>query len=133
MRIVERKILIKINGRIADEITDQYGIKTNEELERLYSQPSLRWAGHVLRAQDDRLVKRILKENPAGQIHVGRPRHRWRNNTMKDLMSWEYKSIKMWGTVVNLGKSYMQQNFTTDCKTTEKERKHNIAKQAPTN
>jgi hypothetical protein len=57
----------------------------NEELQHLYSSPSIiriinsrrmRWRGHVTRMVEKRNAYRILVGNPEGKRPLGRPRRR---------------------------------------------------------
>jgi hypothetical protein len=66
----------------------------NEELHNLYSSPSIiriikskrmRWAGHVARMGEKRIVYRLLVGKPEGRIPLGRPRRRWIDNIKMDL------------------------------------------------
>jgi hypothetical protein len=61
----------------------------NEELNDLYSLPNIvrvvksrrmRWAGHVERMGEGRVVQRLLVGKPEGRRPLGRPRRRWENN-----------------------------------------------------
>ena len=45
----------------------------------------MRWAGHVARMGMRRDVYRILVHKPDGRRHIGRPRHRWKDNFGMDL------------------------------------------------
>jgi hypothetical protein len=45
----------------------------------------MRWAGHVARIEEDRVVHRVLVGNPEGKRPLGRPRCRWQNNIKMDL------------------------------------------------
>ena len=92
----ERKILRKIFGPIQDPATGQYRIRTNAELETLYHSPNiiktiksqrLRWAGHVQRSPNSRLINMVWNQNPTGTRPLGRPRLRWRDNIIKDLQT----------------------------------------------
>jgi hypothetical protein len=67
----------------------------NEELHNLYSSPSIiriiksrrmRWAGHVERMGEKRNVYRLLVGKPEGKRPLGRPRHRWIDNSKMDLL-----------------------------------------------
>ena len=58
----------------------------NEELNDLYSSPSIvrviksrrmRWAGHVARMGEERGVYKVLVGKPEGKSPLGRPRRRW--------------------------------------------------------
>ena len=64
-------------------------IITYEELSDLYSLPNIvrvvksrrmRWAGHVARMGEGRVVHRFLVGKPEGKRPLGRPRHRWEDN-----------------------------------------------------
>jgi hypothetical protein len=65
----------------------------DEELNDLYSTPTIlwvikwriRWAGHVARMGEGRLVYRILVKKPEGKRPLGRPRRRWEDNIKADL------------------------------------------------
>jgi hypothetical protein len=45
----------------------------------------MRWAGHVARMGETRNVYRILVGKPEGKRSLGRPRHRWVDNSKMDL------------------------------------------------
>ncbi|KAK4876495.1 hypothetical protein RN001_009001 [Aquatica leii] len=90
----ERKILRRIFGPLRDPETLQYKIRTNAELERLYNAPDivrevkaqrLRWAGHVKRQADDRIIRLVWEQVPAGKRPQGRPRKRWKDGITEDL------------------------------------------------
>ena len=60
-----------------------------EELNDLYSSPNIvrviksrrmRWAGHVARMGEERVVYRVLVEKPEGKRPLGRPRRRLVDN-----------------------------------------------------
>ena len=66
----------------------------NEELSGLYSLPNIvrvvksrrmRWAGHVARMGERRVVHRVLIGKPEGKRPLGRPRRRWEDNIKMDL------------------------------------------------
>jgi hypothetical protein len=66
-----------------------------EELHSLYSSPSIvriiksrriRWTGHVARMGDKRNVYRLLVGKPEGKRPLRRPRSRWMDNIMMDLL-----------------------------------------------
>ena len=66
----------------------------NEELNDLYSLPNtvrvvksrrMRWAGHVSRMGEDRVMQRVLVGKPEGKRPLGRPRRRWEDNIKMDL------------------------------------------------
>ena len=45
----------------------------------------MRWAGHVARMVEGRVVHRVLVGQPEGKIPVGRPRRGWEDNINIDL------------------------------------------------
>jgi hypothetical protein len=66
----------------------------NDELHSLYSSSNIfwviklriRWAGHVARMGEWKVVYRVLVGRPEGRRPVGRPRRRWEINIRMDLM-----------------------------------------------
>ena len=65
----------------------------NEELNDPYSLPKIgrvvksrrmRWAGHVARMGEDRVVHRVLLGKPEGKRPLGKPRCRWEDNIKMD-------------------------------------------------
>jgi len=69
-------------------------IKSNEELNDLYSSPNIvgviksrrmRWAGHVARMGEERVVYRVLVGKPERRKPLGRPRRRWVDNIRMDV------------------------------------------------
>ena len=66
----------------------------NEELTDLYSSPNIvqviksgrmRWAGHVVRMDEEKGVYRVLVGKPERKRTLGRPRRRWADNIRTDL------------------------------------------------
>ena len=45
----------------------------------------LRWAGHVIRMEEDRSTFKIVTDTPAGKRPLGRPRRRWEDNIRMEL------------------------------------------------
>ena len=45
----------------------------------------LRWAGHVATMEEGRSAFKILTGKPTGKRPLGRPRHRWEDNIIRDL------------------------------------------------
>jgi hypothetical protein len=77
-----------------DEVTGEWRKLHNEELNDLYSSPTIvrviksrrmRLAGHVARMGEKRGVYRVLMGKPAGKRPMGRPRRRWDDNIKMDL------------------------------------------------
>ena len=52
----------------------------------------MRWAGHVARMGEDRVVLRVLVGKPEGKRPLGRPRRRWEDNIKMDLQEVERDS-----------------------------------------
>jgi hypothetical protein len=76
-------------------VTGELRILHNEELHDLYSSPSIiriimamrmRWAGHVARMGEKRNAYRLFVVKPEGRRPLGRPRRRWLDNVMMDLV-----------------------------------------------
>jgi hypothetical protein len=66
----------------------------NDELHNLYSSPNIvrvikswrmRWAAHVARIGEGRVVYRFLVGRSEGKRSLGRPRSRWEDNIKLDL------------------------------------------------
>jgi hypothetical protein len=88
--VFERKILRRIYGPICKGVI--WISRYNEELYRLYDDTDLvtiritrfRWAGHILRMQDNLPCKKITLDKPEGRRRVGRPYLRWTDGVMRD-------------------------------------------------
>jgi hypothetical protein len=85
LRIFERRILRKIFGPLQNE-DGSWRIRTNYELNELIRNADIvrfiksrriAWLGHVMRMDDKRTRKRILKWKPIGTRTRGRPWKRW--------------------------------------------------------
>jgi hypothetical protein len=68
-----------------DELAGEWRKLHNEGLSDLYSSPTtvrmiksrtMRWAGHVVRMGEKRVVYRVLVGKPEGKRTLGRPRRR---------------------------------------------------------
>lgn len=91
----ERKLLRSIIGPVRDE-NGIWRIRTNRELTDIFGPETLtaaikagriRWAGHVMRMDHTRTVKKILTRNIAEGVRVrGRPRKRWLDCVEEDLI-----------------------------------------------
>ena len=77
-----------------DGVTGEWRKLHNEELNDLYSSPSIvqviksrrmRWAGHVARMEEGRGVHKVLVRKPEGKRPLGRPIRRWEDNIKMDL------------------------------------------------
>jgi hypothetical protein len=69
-------------------------IRTKGEIQQLYQKPDIvveikrermRWAGHVQRMPEERVVKKIFPGQPGGSRRKGRPRLRWVDDLEEDL------------------------------------------------
>jgi len=93
LRVFENMVL-RIFGPWRDEETGERRRLHNEELNDLYSSPNIvrviksrrmRWAGHVARMGEERVVYRVLVGKPERRRPLGRPRRRWVDNIRMDL------------------------------------------------
>ena len=90
--VFEGKILRRIiYGPICEGVI--WISRYNEELYRLYDETDLvttiritrlRWAGHIVRMQDNLPCKKITLDKPEGRRRVGRPNLRWMDGVMRD-------------------------------------------------
>jgi hypothetical protein len=80
----ESKILRRIYGPICEAAT--WRSRYNEEVYRLYDEADLvttikitrlRWAGHIVRTQDNLPCKKITLDKPEDRRRAGRPNLRW--------------------------------------------------------
>jgi hypothetical protein len=85
--VIEDRVLRRKFGPKRDEVTGEWRILYNEELNDLYSSLNIirviksrrmRWAGHVARMGEGRGAYRILVGRPEGRRRpLGTPRRRW--------------------------------------------------------
>ena len=94
LRMFESRMLRRIFVPRRDEVTGEWRRLHNEELNDLYCSPNIvlviksrrmRWAGHVARMGEGRVVYRVLVGKPEGKRPLGRPRRRWVDNIRMDL------------------------------------------------
>jgi len=80
LRVFENRVLRKVFGPKRDEVTGEWRKLHNEELNDLYSLPNIvrvvksrriRWARHVARMGEDRVVQRVLVGKPEGKRPLG--------------------------------------------------------------
>jgi hypothetical protein len=94
LRVFENRVLRRLLGPKRDEVTGEWRKLHNEELNDLYSLPNIvwvvksrrmRWAGHVARMGEDRVVHRVLVGKLEGRGSLGKPRRKWEDNIKMDL------------------------------------------------
>jgi len=93
LKVFENRVLRRIFGPKRDKVTGEWRKLHNEELNDLYSSPSIRviksrrmrWTGHVLHMGERRSIYRFSVGKPEGKRPLGSPRHRWENNIKIDL------------------------------------------------
>jgi hypothetical protein len=94
LRVFENRVLRRIFGSKRNEVTGKWRRLHNEELYALYSSPNiipvnksrrLRWAGHVARKGERKGEYRVMMGKPEERTPLGRPRHRWEDNSKMDL------------------------------------------------
>ena len=89
----ENRVLRRVFGPKGDEVKGEWRKLHNEELSDLYFLPNIvrvvksrrmRWAGHVARMGEGRVVHRVLIEKPEGKRPLGRPRRRLEDTIKMD-------------------------------------------------
>ena len=94
LRVFENSVARRIFGPMRDEVIGEWRKLHREELNYLYSSPSIvfviksrriRWAGHVAHMGEMRGIHRVLVGKPEGKRPLVRPRHRWKDNIKMDL------------------------------------------------
>ena len=93
-----------ISGPKKDEVTGEWRILHNEELNDLYFSPNIvrvikprlmRWTGHVARVGEKKGGYMVLMGKPEGNRALGSPRRSWDDNNKMDLQEvgcgmWDY-------------------------------------------
>ena len=109
-----------------EELNDLY---SSSNIVRVIKSTRMKWAGHVTRMGEERVVYRVFLGKPEGRRPMGRPRRRWVENIKMDLqvvgcgfMDWIglAKDRERWRTLVsavmNLRAPWNAGNFLTSCK-----------------
>jgi hypothetical protein len=106
LRIFENRVLRRIFGPKREE--DGPRRKLRNELRGLYSSPNIvmviksrrmRWAGHVARMGEGRVVYRILVWRPEGKRPLRRSRRRWED----DIRDEPWGDRDRWGELDSAG------------------------------
>jgi len=94
LRVFENKVLRRKCGPKRAEVTGEWRKLHNEEFNDLYYSPNIvrviksrriRWADHVARMEQGRVVYRVLMGKRERKRPLGRPRRRWEDNIKMDL------------------------------------------------
>ena len=116
LSLFENRVLRRIFGPKRAGVTGEWRKLHSEELNDLYSSPNIfrviksrrmRWAVHVARMGEGRVVYRGLVGKPERQRTLGRPRHRWEDNITMDLQEL--------GRMYRAGLGYGQVADTCEC------------------
>jgi hypothetical protein len=92
--VFENRVLRRIFEPKKDKLTGEWRKLHNEQLNDLYSPPTIvrvitsrrmRWAGHVARMGEGRGVYRVIVGIPEGKRPLGKSRRRWEDNIKMDL------------------------------------------------
>ena len=88
----ERRVLRCILGGIMEK--DQWRRRYNSELYKIYKEPDivkyikinrLKWAGHLQRMNEERIVRKVFTAIPDGKRAKGRPKTRWKDCISQDV------------------------------------------------
>ena len=94
LKVFEKRVLRRIFGPKRNEVIGEQRKLHNEELNNLYSSPSIvrviksrrmRWAEYAARLGEIRAIYMVLVEKLEGKRPLGRPRRRWEDNINMDL------------------------------------------------
>jgi sorting nexin-29 len=94
LQVFENSVMRRICGPVFDVEEGVWRRRHNRELREIAKMPTivqwitsqrLRWAGHVARMEEGRMIGNIARGTPEGRRPVGRPRMRWRDNVKRDV------------------------------------------------
>ncbi|GFU09033.1 uncharacterized protein TNCV_1318991 [Trichonephila clavipes] len=71
--------------RIEDQISSSINLLKNLTLFTIKIQ-RIKWAGHVIRMDENRITKKVFNAQPIGTRRKGRPNLRWIDGIEKDLL-----------------------------------------------
>jgi hypothetical protein len=63
-----------------------YDLHSSPSIIRIMKSRRIRWEGHVVRIEEKRIAYRLLVVKPEGKRPLRRPRRRWVDNIMTDLV-----------------------------------------------
>jgi hypothetical protein len=108
LRVFENRVLRRLCGPKRDEATGEWRKLHNDELNELYSlliivrvvKSRMRWAGHVARTGEERVVHRVLVGKTEGKGH-------WRDPDLdgRIILRWSFRKL---GVVVGTGWSWLR-------------------------
>ena len=103
LSLFERKVLRCIFGAKRENGT--WRKRHSYELYEIFNEPNivnyikdkrLAWAGHLVRMNNDRTIKKIFNTKPDGARSVGRPKLRWEDGVDQDM---RILAVKNWKKV----------------------------------
>jgi hypothetical protein len=98
LRVFENRALRRIFGPKRDEVTGKWRNLHNDELNDLYSSPTIvrviksrrmRWTGHVARMGAGKRRVQGFGGQTGGKELLGKPRRRWEDNIKADVQKWD--------------------------------------------
>jgi hypothetical protein len=108
-------------------VSDLYSLPN---IVRMVKSRRMRWAGHVARIGEGRVVHRVQVGKPEGKRSLGRPRRRWEDNIKMDLQEVEggygermelSQDRDRWRALVSAVMNFRvpenAENFLTSCRT----------------
>jgi hypothetical protein len=99
LRVFKNRVLRGIFGPRKDEVTREWRKLHTEKLKDLYCSPNIvlviksrrmRWARHVARMDERRVVYRVLVGKSEGKRPLWKPRRRWEDNIKMGLQEVEW-------------------------------------------
>jgi hypothetical protein len=96
-------LMILRNIRLAANNNRTWRKRYNYELYEKFNEPNivnyikfkrLAWAGHLVRMNNDRTLKKKFNTKPDGVRRAGRPKLRWEDGVVQDMRIFEVKNWK---------------------------------------